>query len=150
MRFCQNCGTAVSDDSIFCSDCGSKLEAMEQDAPIKERKEETPRKLEITKSEEQVKQNIQSDNTIIERKNSIQVSKTEPSSFWVVLLLILFFPYLVGTVLLEFLYFLPEFIWIFLLFALPIVALVVMWKKRSWNIFAKLIITAIYIILFLI
>ena len=89
------------------------------------------------------------DNTIAESKNIVS-SKKEMNGFLLTILLIICSPYIEALLLMEFLYFIPDILFFGLFFIIPVIALVLMWKKRSWNILVKLLITIGYVVMFFI
>lgn len=77
MKYCENCGAKMNDNALFCSQCGHKVEVIEQEAPKEEVKVEEI-KVEETKVEEPVvKEEVKVESEIKAQEAPIQETKAE-------------------------------------------------------------------------
>ena len=118
MKFCENCGTQLDDNAVFCEECGAKQEVVQQAQP------------EVATSE--VEATVQAPKL----SATCTPAKKEMKDWIVILILVLCSSLIIGTG--------------FISTILQFVALVIMWRKRSWSFGVKIGVTIAYIILYLI
>lgn len=128
MKFCENCGIQLEDNAVFCEECGAKQDSVEQTQP------------EVSTPEVEI--NTQP----TKLSATCTPAKKQIASWLLVLILIICSP----VVLFELIWWLPDFIYMVLMFIIPLIALFIMWKKRTWKPWIKLGCTLAYIITYFI
>ena len=125
MKFCENCGTQLEDNAVFCEECGAKQEAVQQDQP------------EVTTPE--VETNAQPPKL----SATCTPAKKQIAGWLLVVLLFVCSP----LILFELIWWLPDFLFWIVFVGAPLVVLVTMWRKRTWKTWIKLMWTLAYIIM---
>lgn len=125
MKFCENCGTQLEDNAVFCEECGAKREAVQQDHP------------EVTIPE--VEANAQPPKL----SATCTPAKKQIAGWLLVVLLFVCSP----LILFELIWWLPDLLFTIIFFGVQLVVLVTMWRKRTWKTWIKLMWTLAYIIM---
>ncbi len=134
MRYCGECGAELKDNDLFCGECGAKQELVVlAESPVIE-----------TYQEEKDNAIIASDT----QKKAVEIGKIPG---WVVIIaLILCSPLSLAFLTVDLLLILPEVAFWIIYFGLQIVALAMMCCKKSWNMWIKVIVVALYVLSYII
>lgn len=134
MRYCGECGAQLKDDDLFCGECGARQETI------------------VFAGGPAVETHQEESNSVI-TANSVQknVVEIEKIPGWAVIVaLILCSPLSLAFLTVDLLLILPEVVWWVIYFGLQIVALAVMCCKKSWNLWIKVIVVALYVLSYII
>lgn len=137
MKFCENCGTKLDDNALFCEECGVKQKIVKS-SPVAE-----VNKLQsvIPYNENEGKQ---VDIAASKLSETCAPAKREIRSWLLILLLIVCSPLALFCILES----INPFALCGVIIVAGIIVLAVMWKKRSWKTWLKIIVTVVYIITF--
>lgn len=135
MKFCENCGTQLADNSLFCEECGLKQEVKEN-AFVQPETENVATQSVINNVVAQV------DNMIPNLSEMCTPAKREIRGWFMALLLIICFP----LVLVNLIAFLPEFLFWVAFIGVQLTVLAIMWKRCNWNLWVKIGVIAVYIL----
>ena len=125
MKFCGNCGKQLEDGSIFCGECGAKQEIFGAEK-------------------------IAHDDLILPDTSDTATPKVamrfEITDWLVVVLLIIAYPLILLELILDLLLIIPNILWWILFVGFQALALCLMWSRKKWNIWAKTMITVLYVL----
>lgn len=142
MKFCENCGTQLADDATFCEECGAKQEVQEvKEAPAAQPKVENAPAQDVVNNVA-----AQVENMMPKLSETCTPAKREIKGWLMILLLIVCSP----LVLVNLIAILPEFLFWIVFVGAQLVALALMWKKRTWKLWIKLVVTAAYVLMYII
>lgn len=137
MKFCENCGAKLADDAAFCEECGARQSVNE--IPVEE---SVMPPVEIPEVNPAV---MQAETAVPKLSETCTPAKREIKGWVLTILLILFCPYFVLDLILV----LPDALFWIVFAGTQLAAMILLWKKRSWNVWIKIIITGVYILSYL-
>ena len=137
MKFCRNCGTQLADDAIFCDECGTRIE---EATVVQAELEEIPQ---IETRTGDIVHDVEPKLKEIKLSDTCKPSKRQMKGWLLVVLLLVCSP----LILFELIWWLPDFLFTIVFFGVQLVVLVVMWRKRTWKTWIKLMWTLAYIIM---
>lgn len=131
MKFCDNCGTQLADNVLFCEECGAKVE-------------------QIAGSVILAQENLQTELNCGEQPPKLSEictpAKRQLKDWVFIALLVLCSPIISVNLILW----LPEFLFWIVFVGTQIAVLANMWFKRKWKGWIKIAITAAYILMYII
>lgn len=138
MKYCGECGTQLEDNDVFCEECGARQDTI------------VSAQLEYRNDTDDVvvpAQEIGTANVVRDMESTL--GKTLPG--WVVLTtLILCSPLILAFWAVELFFFLPEVLFWGVFFGLQVVALAMMFSKKRWPMWVKVIVLVLYVLSYVI
>lgn len=148
MKFCENCGTQLADDATFCEECGTKQEVKETTTaqPKVEATVAQP-KVETTATQSAIN-NVaaQVENMMPKLSETCTPAKREIKGWLMILLLIICSPMVLANLILI----LPGFLFWVIYIGAQLSVLMLMWKKCNWNLWIKIAVIGVYILMYVI
>lgn len=124
MKYCGNCGKQLEDDNVFCGDCGARQEVY----------------LDTTAVQDEVL--IQSSGGEDNRK----ATKFAITDWFVLILLIVAYPFVLLELTLGLLLLIPELLWWILFIGFQVVAVCLLWSRKNWKIWVRVLVTVLYVL----
>lgn len=138
MKYCGQCCAQLNDNDVFCGECGAKQETL----VIGTQASCDNPGVVISPAPEIVAPKT---------SNSAKQAQSNDIPGWIVLtVLILCYPLVCAFWLVELIYMLPESLLMIAFFGCQIAALAMMFSKKKWAIWIKVIILALYILAYII
>ena len=138
MKFCENCGTQLSDDATFCEECGTKQEISKNSTTQNSANTAT----------EIANNNVtaQVESMMPKLSETCTPAKREIRGWLMALLLIVCSP----LVLVNLIAFLPEFLFWVVFVGAQLIVLALMWKKCNWPIWIKIGVIVAFVLMYII
>ena len=137
MKYCGECGAQLEDDDLFCGECGTKQETIVS--------ANVERHNDIDDSVFQLPEIV----TANDANNAKPMTGKGIPDWVVAIALVLCFPLVQAFWMIEWLFVLPDLIFGCVFFGLQIVALAMMFSKKRWPIWIKIIVLMLYILFYL-